>query len=55
MCSCGGVALAPVRGGRFELRGIDRIRVRDGRVAENVIVFGTAQFEQLTGLVWPRA
>jgi len=41
--------------GRFELRGIDRIRVLDGRVAENVIVFDTAQFEHVTGLSWARA
>jgi hypothetical protein len=28
--------------GRFELAGIDRVRVRGGHVAENVIVFATA-------------
>jgi hypothetical protein len=41
--------------GRFAFSGIDRIRRRNGRVAENVIVFDTAQFEQLSGLRWPRS
>jgi hypothetical protein len=35
--------------GSFELSGIDRIRIRDGLVAENIIVFDTALFEQRVG------
>ncbi|MGH8929155.1 MAG: nuclear transport factor 2 family protein [Egibacteraceae bacterium] len=39
--------------GPFELTGIDRVRVRDGRVAENVIVFDTAAFRARSGLPVP--
>jgi len=35
--------------GPFELTGIDRVRTRDGLVAENRIVFDTALFEARTG------
>jgi hypothetical protein len=35
--------------GPFELTGIDRVRVRDGLVAENVIVFDTAAFQARAG------
>jgi hypothetical protein len=35
--------------GSFQMSGMDRIRLRDGLVAENVIVFDTALFEQLVG------
>jgi hypothetical protein len=35
--------------GPIRLSGIDRIRIRDGKVAENVIVFDTAAFERLVG------
>ena len=35
--------------GPFEITGIDRIRVRGGQVAENVIVFDTATFEARSG------
>jgi len=35
--------------GPFELTGIDRVRVRDGLVRENVIVFDTAAFERRSG------
>lgn len=35
--------------GPFDMTGIDRVRVRDGLVAENVIVFDTALFERLSG------
>jgi hypothetical protein len=35
--------------GPFELTGIDRLRLRDGIVAENVIVFDTAAFEARSG------
>jgi hypothetical protein len=38
--------------GPFEMSGIDRIRLRDGLVAENVIVFDTAQFEAVVGRPW---
>ena len=35
--------------GPFEVSGIDRVRVRGGQVAENVIVFDTAAFEARSG------
>jgi hypothetical protein len=35
--------------GPIELSGIDRIRLREGRVAENIIRFDTARFEALLG------
>jgi hypothetical protein len=35
--------------GPFELTGMDRVRVRGPRVAENVIVFDTAAFESRSG------
>lgn len=35
--------------GPFEMTGIDRVRVRDGLVVENVIVYDTASFERLSG------
>ena len=35
--------------GPFRLTGIDRVRVRDGLVAENLIVFDTAAFERRSG------
>jgi hypothetical protein len=41
------------RNGPFELTGIDRIRVRDGVLAENVIEFDTAAFEARAGLPVP--
>jgi ketosteroid isomerase-like protein len=39
--------------GPFELTGIDRVRTRDGQVAENVIVFDTATFEARSGIAVP--
>lgn len=39
--------------GPFELSGMDRIRVRGGQVAENVIVFDTAAFEAHSGMPAP--
>lgn len=39
--------------GPFEMTGIDRIRVRDGLVAENVVVFDTALIERLSGRKLP--
>jgi hypothetical protein len=39
--------------GPFELTGIDRVRVRGGKVAENMIVFDTAAFQQRSGLPVP--
>lgn len=44
-----------VDGAPFEATGIDRIRMRDGLVAENVIVFDSARLEELSGrkLPWP--
>jgi hypothetical protein len=35
--------------GPFRLSGIDRVRVRDGLVAENVVVFDTAAFAERSG------
>lgn len=35
--------------GPFELSGIDRVRLRDGLVAENVIRFDTAHLQRLLG------
>src|SRR5687768_14274005 len=35
--------------GPFELSGVDRVRTRGPQVAENVIVFDTAEFERLAG------
>lgn len=35
--------------GPFEMTGIDRVRLEDGLVAENVIVYDTARFEALSG------
>ncbi|WP_394827116.1 ester cyclase [Pendulispora albinea] len=41
--------------GPFTMSGMDRIRLRDGRVAENVIVFDTRRFEELVGRPVPYA
>lgn len=41
--------------GPFELTGIDRVRVRGGKVAENIIVFDTAAFEARSGVPVPWA
>lgn len=38
------------REGPFEVSGIDRIRLRDGRVAENIIRFDAAHLRRLAGL-----
>jgi hypothetical protein len=35
--------------GPFELSGIDRVRTRDGLVAENRVVFDTAEFKAQSG------
>ena len=35
--------------GRFELSGIDRIRTRDGLVAENRVVYDSAEFARAVG------
>jgi hypothetical protein len=43
------------RHGAFQLTGIDRVRVRGGQVAENVIVFDTAAFEARSGISIPWA
>lgn len=39
--------------GPFELTGIDRVRLRDGQVCENVIVLDTADFEARAGIPIP--
>lgn len=39
--------------GPFEISGIDRIRLRDGLVAENVVVFDSAAFEARAGMPVP--
>jgi hypothetical protein len=41
--------------GLFELTGVNRVRFRDGLVAENVIVFDTAAFEARSGIKVPWA
>ena len=41
--------------GPFELTGIDRIRMRDGQISENVIVFDTAAFQARSGKAIPWA
>jgi hypothetical protein len=41
------------RYGPFQLTGIDRMRLRDGQVAENVIVFDTKAFERRAGMPVP--
>ena len=41
--------------GPFELTGIDRVRTREGLVAENVIVCDTAAFTARSGLAMPWA
>jgi hypothetical protein len=43
------------RHGAFEMGGVDRIKVRDGLVAENRIYFDTKRFEQLSGYELPSA
>lgn len=44
------VMRASGRHGPFEFSGIDRIRLRDGRVAENLIRFDSAHLRRLAGL-----
>lgn len=39
--------------GPFEISGIDRVRVRDGQVAENIVLLDTAAFEERSGLPVP--
>jgi hypothetical protein len=41
------------RHGAFELPGVDRVRLRDGRVAENVILFDGIEFERRSGYRLP--
>jgi hypothetical protein len=50
------IARARGANGTFEFSGMDRIRVRDGLVKENIVVFDTALFEKLVGakLAGPR-
>jgi len=43
------------RHGAFEMGGVDRIKVRDGLVAENRIYFDTKRFEELSGYELPSA
>ncbi len=43
------IARATGAKGPFEFSGIDRIRVRDGLVTENYVVFDTARFAALIG------
>ena len=37
------------RNGRFELFGVDRLRVDGGRIVENIVHFDAAAFETLVG------
>ena len=41
------------RRGPFELHGVDRIKTREGLIAENLIVFDTRRFEALSGYALP--
>jgi hypothetical protein len=43
------IARATGANGRIEFSGMDRIRVQDGLVKENIVVFDTAQFNALIG------
>jgi hypothetical protein len=43
------IARATGANGRLEFSGMDRIRVQDGLVKENFVVFDTAQFQALVG------
>jgi hypothetical protein len=43
------IARATGPNGKVELSGIDRIRVQDGLVKENVVVFDTAEMNRLVG------
>jgi hypothetical protein len=43
------------RHGPFELTGIDRVRLRNGQVSENVVVFDTAAFQARSGKAIPWA
>jgi hypothetical protein len=43
------------RHGPFEVTGMDRVRVRDGLVAENMVVCDTAAFERRAGMPLPWA
>src|SRR4051812_37038659 len=47
------IARATGRDGEIEFSGIDRIRLRDGLVAENVIVFDTGRLTELVGRPLP--
>jgi hypothetical protein len=47
------VMRATGRRGAFEMGGVDRIKLRDGLVAENRIYFDTKRFEQLSGYELP--
>ena len=49
------VMRATGRHGAFEMGGVDRIKTRDGLVAENRIYFDTKRFEQLSGYELPSA
>jgi hypothetical protein len=41
------------RRGAFELHGVDRIKTWEGLIAENLIVFDTRRFEELSGYALP--
>lgn len=41
------------RRGPFELFGIDRIRMRNGQLSENIVVFDTAAFQARSGMAIP--
>jgi hypothetical protein len=41
------------RRGAFELHGVDRIKTSYGLIAENLIVFDTRRFEELSGYALP--
>jgi hypothetical protein len=39
--------------GKFSIPGVDRVRVRDGQVASNLIIFDTEEFERKSGRKLP--
>jgi ketosteroid isomerase-like protein len=42
-----------VEGRRFDWRGVDRFRLRDGRIAEEVVYMDTAALRAARGVAWP--
>jgi ketosteroid isomerase-like protein len=43
----------PVGGRRFDWRGVDKVRLRDGRIAEERVYMDTAALRAPRSVVWP--